>query len=343
MSGEDLNFPLGIRFCPTNEELISYLWMKINGEPLPPNKIIEANVYEFSPQILIGDGYWKASGSVRSIMERGREIGLKQSLVFYVGKSPSGIKTNWIMHEFRVSQSPSRPSTTSNPMMLDEHVLYKIYRKNRRTVNEEDKGGVEDHFHNEQVEVMNGDEPQALEGIDVIGNGNSIAVNPANQSSNGQFWSHNGHQPSTCYNIASNDNMVIYHANQTTDGQNFYDQFNTSYNVGDAANEESMINSTNQTTNGQFESYTHDHVSTFYNFGDFFTQGVQEYDDNMLIDSANQMVDGLLQGYYGDHQSHFHDQPTQTINELFQNKYIDHQLHIHDQTTHITETQEGGA
>lgn len=34
-------------------------------------------------------------------------IGIKKALVFYRGKPPKGVKTNWIMHEYRLADSLS--------------------------------------------------------------------------------------------------------------------------------------------------------------------------------------------------------------------------------------------
>jgi hypothetical protein len=36
-------------------------------------------------------------------------VGIKKSLVFYKGKAPNGVKTNWIMHEYRLPDDGARP------------------------------------------------------------------------------------------------------------------------------------------------------------------------------------------------------------------------------------------
>ena len=41
------------------------------------------------------------------------KVGVKKALVFYRGKPPKGLKTNWIMHEYRLADAAS--STSSRP------------------------------------------------------------------------------------------------------------------------------------------------------------------------------------------------------------------------------------
>ena len=46
-----------------------------------------------------------------------KKVGVKRALVFYGGKPPRGIKTNWIMHEYRLvdNNSTSRPQIADVP------------------------------------------------------------------------------------------------------------------------------------------------------------------------------------------------------------------------------------
>nr|GMD67462.1 NAC transcription factor 29-like [Ipomoea batatas] len=144
-----------VRFCPSDEELIhSYLWKKVQNQPLPPNKIHEVNLYKFSPWELsemfeaigekdwyfftnrkykngqrsnraAGSGFWKATGADKSIINKRKVlVGSRKALVFYEGKPPKGVKTNWIMYEYRVEGGPS-----PRPRGDDDWVLCRIYNK----------------------------------------------------------------------------------------------------------------------------------------------------------------------------------------------------------------------
>ena len=67
-------------------------------------------------------GYWKATGKdreVRSPATRG-VVGMRKTLVFYQGRAPNGVKSCWVMHEFRLDSphTPPKvpyPSTTTIP------------------------------------------------------------------------------------------------------------------------------------------------------------------------------------------------------------------------------------
>ncbi|XP_057461784.1 NAC domain-containing protein JA2L-like [Actinidia eriantha] len=152
-----LSLPPGFRFYPTDEELlVQYLCRKVAGHHFSLQIIGEIDLYKFDPWVLpskaifgekewyffsprdrkypngsrpnrvAGSGYWKATGTDKIITTEGRRVGIKKALVFYVGKAPKGTKTNWIMHEYRLSE----PSRKNGSTRLDDWVLCRIYKKN---------------------------------------------------------------------------------------------------------------------------------------------------------------------------------------------------------------------
>ncbi|XP_015057729.1 NAC transcription factor 32-like [Solanum pennellii] len=153
-------YPPGYRFCPHDEELIlHYLKKKVMNEFLPYNIIKDVNLYKYCPNELAenfpilgekewyfftprrrkypngerpnraaGTGYWKATGADKPIIHKKVKVGFRKALVFYEGKPPNGIKTNWIMHEFRVDES-RMIKTHASDMRLDDWVLCRIYKK----------------------------------------------------------------------------------------------------------------------------------------------------------------------------------------------------------------------
>jgi hypothetical protein len=85
----ELNLPPGFRFHPTDDELVEhYLCRKAAGQRLPVPIIAEVDLYRFDP-----------------VAPRGRTLGIKKALVFYAGKAPRGVKTDWIMHEYRLADA----------------------------------------------------------------------------------------------------------------------------------------------------------------------------------------------------------------------------------------------
>lgn len=51
-------------------------------------------------------GYWKTTGYGSRIKERGKEIGTKTILVYHTGRTPSGVRTRWVMHEYNATCLP---------------------------------------------------------------------------------------------------------------------------------------------------------------------------------------------------------------------------------------------
>ncbi|KAF3439287.1 hypothetical protein FNV43_RR17563 [Rhamnella rubrinervis] len=166
MTTGELVLPPGFRFHPTDEELVNhYLCRKCAALPLAVPIIKEIDLYKFDPWQLpemalygekewyffsprdrkypngsrpnraAGSGYWKATGADKPI-GKPKTLGIKKALVFYAGKAPRGVKTNWIMHEYRLANVDRSASKRKNNSRLDDWVLCRIYNK---------KGSLEKH------------------------------------------------------------------------------------------------------------------------------------------------------------------------------------------------------
>ncbi|GFP96732.1 nac transcription factor 25 [Phtheirospermum japonicum] len=163
------HLPPGFRFHPTDEELVvHYLKKKAAAAPLPVAIIAEVDLYKFDPwelpaKAIFGEqewyffsprdrkypngarpnraatsGYWKATGTDKPVLTAGgtQKVGVKKALVFYGGKPPKGIKTNWIMHEYRLADNkpqnnkpPGYDANKKGSLRLDDWVLCRIYKK----------------------------------------------------------------------------------------------------------------------------------------------------------------------------------------------------------------------
>ncbi|CAK7348599.1 unnamed protein product [Dovyalis caffra] len=128
--------PVGYGFHPTDEELVNhYLRFKMHGGyEEEVSRIPEVNVCDYEPWVLPSlsviqsndpecyffcprnykyvnsqrinrtteAGYWKVTGKDHKIKAKSTKehIATKKILVFYKGRFPKGVKTNWVMHEY---------------------------------------------------------------------------------------------------------------------------------------------------------------------------------------------------------------------------------------------------
>ncbi|KAL8251274.1 hypothetical protein R6Q59_034967 [Mikania micrantha] len=170
MTGPSLELPPGFRFHPTDEELVMhYLCRKCASQTISVPIIAEIDLYKFDPWQLpgmalygekewyffsprdrkypngsrpnraAGTGYWKATGADKPI-GKPKTVGIKKALVFYAGKAPRGVKTNWIMHEYRLANVDRSAGKRTNNLRLDDWVLCRIYNK---------KGVLEKHLNSD--------------------------------------------------------------------------------------------------------------------------------------------------------------------------------------------------
>ncbi|KAJ1281032.1 hypothetical protein BS78_04G277700 [Paspalum vaginatum] len=161
----------GFRFHPTDEELVRfYLKRKIQQKSLPIELIRQLDIYKYDPWDLpklastgekewyfycprdrkyrnstrpnrvTGAGFWKATGTDRPIYpsDGSKCIGLKKSLVFYKGRAAKGVKTDWMMHEFRLPSltDPSLPQKKPLEKTIppnDSWAICRIFKKTNST------------------------------------------------------------------------------------------------------------------------------------------------------------------------------------------------------------------
>ncbi|KAL0396040.1 UNVERIFIED_CONTAM: NAC domain-containing protein 48 [Sesamum calycinum] len=145
---QQLNLPAGFRFHPTDEELVvHYLCRRCAGQQIAVPIIAEIDLYKFDPWQLpgmslygekewyffsprdrkypngsrpnraAGTGYWKATGADKPV-GKPRTLAIKKALVFYAGKAPRGVKTNWIMHEYRLANVDRSAGKRNNLRVL---------------------------------------------------------------------------------------------------------------------------------------------------------------------------------------------------------------------------------
>ncbi|GAB2287219.1 NAC domain-containing protein [Dionaea muscipula] len=176
MTSGGLQLPAGFRFHPTDEELvIHYLIKRCASQTISVPIIAEVDLYKFDPWQLpgmalygekewyffsprdrkypngsrpnraAGTGYWKATGADKPI-GKPKTLGIKKALVFYAGKAPKGIKTNWIMHEYRLANVDRSAAGKKTNLRLDDWVLCRIYNK---------KGSIEKEFTIDQKALKN--------------------------------------------------------------------------------------------------------------------------------------------------------------------------------------------
>lgn len=153
----------GFRFHPTDEELvIYYLKRKVSGKPFRFDAISEVDIYRSEPADLAdksrlktrdqewyffsaldkkygnggrmnratGKGYWKATGNDRQVKHEERVVGLKKTLVFHSGRAPDGKRTNWVMHEYRLTEKEMERIGTGSSQPQDAYVLCRVFHKN---------------------------------------------------------------------------------------------------------------------------------------------------------------------------------------------------------------------
>ncbi|KAL3517708.1 hypothetical protein ACH5RR_020297 [Cinchona calisaya] len=155
--------PPGFRFYPSDEELIChYLYKKIANGEVSKDTLVEIDLHICEPWQLpevaklnssewyffsfrdrkyatgfrtnraTTTGYWKATGKDRTVLDPNTRsiVGMRKTLVFYKNRAPNGIKTGWIMHEFRL-ENPHVPPK-------EDWVLCRVFHKAKSENSEND-------------------------------------------------------------------------------------------------------------------------------------------------------------------------------------------------------------
>lgn len=159
-NNSNVNLPPGFRFYPTDEELVvHFLQRKAALLPCHPDVIPDLDLYPYNPWELHGkalgegnqwyfysrrtqnrstsNGYWKPMGIDEAVFNSSssRKVGMKKYLVFCIGEA--GVKTNWVMQEYRLSDSSDSSSSRSSSKRrghskidYSKWVVCRVYERN---------------------------------------------------------------------------------------------------------------------------------------------------------------------------------------------------------------------
>ncbi|CAN4102523.1 unnamed protein product [Withania somnifera] len=175
LSMVESKLPPGFRFHPRDEELIcDYLMKKVdqstNQQQYP--LLIEVDLNKSEPWEIpevarVGgkewyfysqrdrkyatglrtnratvSGYWKATGKDRAVIRKGSLVGMRKTLVFYQGRAPKGRKSDWVMHEFRLTNTHPQISSPK-----EDWVLCRVFHKNKELLGAKQGSGSNNMYH----------------------------------------------------------------------------------------------------------------------------------------------------------------------------------------------------
>ncbi|ONK70736.1 uncharacterized protein A4U43_C04F1000 [Asparagus officinalis] len=195
------SLPPGFRFYPNDEELVChYLCRKVRStEGAVEGTMVEVDLHTHDPWELPDvarlnanewyffsfrdrkyatgsrsnraskSGYWKATGKDRMVCDPSTRgvVGLRKTLVFYRGRAPNGIKSSWVMHEFRLENPHSPPK--------EDWVLCRVMHR-RKGEEQETKIG--------SSPPLIGDQPLSLQSYREISSSPCNAPNQENNNNN---------------------------------------------------------------------------------------------------------------------------------------------------------------
>eukprot|EP00250_Pteridium_aquilinum_P000045 c10058_g1_i1 orf=509-1402(+) len=157
--------PPGFRFHPTDQELVLYyLKRKICGLKMELDIIAEIDLYEFEPWDLhevsclqtkdllwyffcpktrkypkgnrenraTPIGRWKPSGKDRPVLSGSRLVGTRKCLIYYDRRTKKEERTDWVMHEFRLSDDEILRLKAKAKTKQNDFVLSRVFKKSGR-------------------------------------------------------------------------------------------------------------------------------------------------------------------------------------------------------------------
>ncbi|CAN0910565.1 NAC domain-containing protein 78 [Linum grandiflorum] len=188
----------GFRFHPTDEELLRYyLKRKVTNKPLRFDPISVVDVYRSEPWDLpdraklrsrdlewyffslldkkygngsktnraTEKGYWKTTGKDRVIRSNSATVGMKKTLVYHLGRAPRGERSNWVMHEYRLSEEELEKFGVGQ----DTYVLCRIFQKSGTGPKNGEQYGapfVEEEWEDDDVPLLPGENAMLTDGLD---------------------------------------------------------------------------------------------------------------------------------------------------------------------------------
>ncbi|CAA2933956.1 NAC domain-containing 104 [Olea europaea subsp. europaea] len=164
MGENNFNLPPGFRFNPSDEELVvHFLQRKASLLHCHPDCIPDLEIYSYDPWELdgkamcegnkwyfysrrtqsriSGSGYWQSLGVDEPIYSSAaaQKVGMKKCYAFFMGESPQGVKTNWIMQEFGIFDSSSSERRNSK-MEYSKWVVCRVQQYNNN--DDDDSAGL---------------------------------------------------------------------------------------------------------------------------------------------------------------------------------------------------------
>lgn len=259
----------GFRFHPTDEELVSYyLKRRVSGKPFRFDPISVVDIYKAEPWDLPGKsklksrdlewyffsaldkkygnssrtnratekGYWKTTGKDRPVRHNARTVGMKKTLVYHVGRAPRGARTNWVMHEYKLTDE----EMGTIAVVQDALVLCRIFQKSGTGPKNGEQYGApfieEEWEENEELALVPGDDQLAEElmvggGVSVEGDDFSENVDEGILSESAPPPPFNYYNGETNNSIEQSDNLIeddqkpavgICQTSELPDGQRFF-------------------------------------------------------------------------------------------------------------------------